>query len=71
MKGRDRNRPCPCGSGLKAKKCNPEPLYTNPGKVVVHRDPPSPPVPRTPEEIAWARTRAQEFITAAAMLGAF
>jgi hypothetical protein len=58
-KGRDRNKPCPCGSGVKAKRC--------------HACDPAPPPPLPPkslEQRAEDRRVAQGLIAMAAMCSA-
>lgn len=55
MKGSDRNKPCPCGSGWKAKKCG-----VLAACLAFVPPPPPPYVPPTPEEVAASRRRVAQ-----------
>jgi len=65
VKGNARNKPCPCGSGIKAKKCNPYPLVDG-----EHVAPPES-EPLTPEDERRGRLQAQQLIAIAAALGSW
>lgn len=65
---RDPNKICPCGRGLKRKKCLPEELLTAEDGSIVHAPPPVPREPMTPTERREAQRKLQEVLEMAAIV---